>query len=305
MSRPSRLGLFVFSGLILAVTACGAPTSGSRSGGRPTYYLALGDSLAAGYGSGTTPSDRECRDHNADRSGARGYVCLFFARLRRVSPNLRLVNLALASDPGEDSCSFLHVISCAGSRRRRDVAPGDRSPFAFTREAQISAAMGVLRSHRQPGVISLDIGGNDFAPLLAETATGKLNRATRGLRAAERRFARNLRRIVRQLRGSAPQAVIILADQYDPLSGVPAAVLGPEGAVILRDAQKATESMRRSVLSVSRRYRAGVADVGARFKGRALALTRIAQGANVHPSPAGYRVYAALLWQTYRAAPRP
>ena len=99
---------------------------------QPTYYLALGDSLAQGVQPtviGDLPTNR-------------GYVDDLYAQLRTSRPNLNLTKLAC---PGETSVTMIH----GGS-------------FCYPAgSSQLEAAVVFLQTHHVD-LVTLDIGGNDI-----------------------------------------------------------------------------------------------------------------------------------------------
>jgi lysophospholipase L1-like esterase len=114
------------------------PAAGDRSNTRPTfltetrrpgatYYVALGDSLATGFGA----------------SFEHGYVDLVAARLRRRVPGLTVVDLGCV---GETTTSMRTGETCG-----------------YSQGSQLEAALWFLRTHRgQVRLLTLDIGGNDI-----------------------------------------------------------------------------------------------------------------------------------------------
>lgn len=155
----------------------GSPTADSRAMG---WYLALGDSLAAGYLHGTG-------DHRTD-----GYVGPTLAAVQDRTPKTKLVNLACS---GETTTSMI-------SGGRCDYEEG----------SQLAAAVEFLRAHsRTTRLVTIDIGGNDVATcgfvLLPPSCTDP---ALDTLRT-------NLPVILDALREAAgPHVQIIVLDYYDP-----------------------------------------------------------------------------------------
>ena len=128
-----------------------------------TYYLALGDSLAAGYQTDAIAQDRYCTDSVNDATGHEGYVCLMYKHLLKLYPTMKVINYRKASNPGEDTCSFRSIISCMGTTR---TGAGINPPYEVTKVAQLNVALKFMKSH--PGkvrVVTLDLGGNDMLPL--------------------------------------------------------------------------------------------------------------------------------------------
>jgi lysophospholipase L1-like esterase len=120
------LALLISSTILAIPTRPPAAAADSRAAPAPSYYLALGDSLASGVGAGP---------------GA-GYVDDLLASYRRAVPALQLVNLGC---PGETTDSMING-GCQASG------------------SQLSAAEAFLNGHGgQVAVVTIDIGGNDVA----------------------------------------------------------------------------------------------------------------------------------------------
>lgn len=163
------LGLAVIA---LSLLTLGAAPAGHRS----SYYLALGDSLAAGY----QPDPAIGRDE--------GYV----ARVHRaLGERIRLVNL------GCDGATTGSLLSGGGCRY--DGAA-----------SQLAAAERFLRRH-PVRLITVDIGGNDVNRCVRGSA---IDQAC--VLAALGVAATNLGLIVRRLRAAAPRTRIVGMTYYDP-----------------------------------------------------------------------------------------
>ena len=224
------------------------------------YYLALGDSIAYGYVP-TRP--------NARPSALTGYVGPLTASLRKLSPELEVVNY---SCPGESSVTF--------TLGRCPTLPGAKLHDPY-RGAQLKAAVAFLRAHPgQVSPITLTLWGAELAPLSA-----KGQRA----RAAIASFAPRFATILRQLRAAAPEADIIVTGAWNPEA----------------NGLAQTTPLYRSVDAAIRRAatgsRARVANMFATFNGsgnvraqkaRLCRLTFACKN-DPHPNDAGYRAMAA------------
>jgi lysophospholipase L1-like esterase len=244
---------------LLAAVALALPGTAAVLGqdAPQSYYLALGDSIAYGIqpGRGGQPP-----------SSDNGYVDLFAARLRKLSPKIKLVNYGC---PGESSVTFTRG-GCPWLREGRK--PHD--PF---RGAQLKAALSFLRAHRgEVSPITLTLWGNDLAPL---SAKGK------GAPKAIASFASRLGSILEQLRTAAPTAEIIATGAWNPEV----------------DQFKKTEPLYRSLDAAIARTaaasRARVAKMYAVFNPpgnvrRVCALSYICSKGDPHPNDAGYRAMA-------------
>jgi len=259
--------LLVGVAALVLLALSGTATSGASQ--RPvyqppqTYYLALGDSIAYGLRLQPTKAD-------APPSADVGYVGLFAARLRKLSPKIEVVNYGC---PGESTVTFVRG-GCDWLKH------GGRLHDAFG-GSQLKAALSFLRAH--PGRVSpitLTLWGGDLAPL---SAKGK--RAPRAIAAFASRFSAKLE----QLRAAAPGAEIIVTGAWN----------------LEADRLARVEPLYRSVDTAIRRSatasRARVADMFAALDGpgdtraqqaRLCALTYICSEGDPHPTDAGYRVMA-------------
>jgi lysophospholipase L1-like esterase len=179
--------------LALALTSSGL--AGTASGpvyqAPQSYYLALGDSMA--YGFQPTKAKPGARPSDFDT----GYVDVFAARLRKLSPKIQVVNYGC---PGESGATFTRG-GCPA------LADGIKLHDAF-RGSQLKAARSFLRAH--PGKVSpitVTLWGADLVPL---SAKGK--RAPSAIASFASRFSS----ILQQLRAAAPSAEIIVSGAWNP-----------------------------------------------------------------------------------------
>lgn len=161
------------------------PTSNETTpaGPQPTatgsgYYLALGDSLAAGFQLGA--------DHRT-----RGYAGPVRASVQKRNGATALVNLGCS---GETTSSMLDGGSCT-----------------YAAGSQLAQAEQFLREHAgDTHLVTLDIGGNDVARCGFEGLKPECTKP------ALKTLASNLPRITSRLRAAAPAVQIVLLNYYDP-----------------------------------------------------------------------------------------
>ena len=115
---------------VAVVLALAGPAAGLGEKGPQSYYLALGDSIAYGIqpGKGGQPTFDT------------GYVDPFAARLRKLSPKIKVVNYGC---PGESSVTFTRG-GCPWLREGQKL----HDPF---RGAQLKAALSFLQGSQRTG----------------------------------------------------------------------------------------------------------------------------------------------------------
>ncbi|HEV3478364.1 MAG TPA: SGNH/GDSL hydrolase family protein [Gaiellaceae bacterium] len=267
-----RKRLLPLAGIVYAAAACALIVLASASAAGPppvyqppqSYYLSLGDSMA--YGFQPNKAKRGARPSDFDT----GYVDVFAARLRKLSPKIQVVNYGC---PGESTVTFVR----GGCPAR---AEGIKLHDAF-RGAQLEAAVAFLRAHRgQVSPITLTLWGADLAPLSA-----KGNRAPRAIAS----FASRFNAILRRLRAAAPTAEIIVSGAWNP------------EADRLRQTMPLYRRVGTAISRAAARSRARVANMFAALNGsgnlraqkaRLCAITFYCSKGDPHPTDAGYRAMA-------------
>jgi lysophospholipase L1-like esterase len=255
----------------LSLVALQVPTAVGTGSSPPvyqppqSYYLALGDSIAYGFQPTKKPGSRASVFNT-------GYVDVFAARLRKLSPKIHIVNYGC---PGESTMTFTRG-GCEGLKDGFKL----HNPF---HGSQLKAAESFLRAHRgQVSPITVTLWGAELLPL---SARGK--RAPRAIASFGSRFAT----ILARLRTAAPNAEIIVTGAWNPEA----------------DRLAKGESLYRSLDATIKRTAAGsrvrVANMFKALNGsgnvksqkaRLCSLTFFcAKGGDPHPTNAGYRAMAA------------
>lgn len=175
-------------GTAAAAATANAPTTTSAHSALPSYayYLALGDSLAAGYQPNATTG--------VGYLSGRGYADDLAYALRAVNHHLDYVNLGC---PGETTTSMLDG--------------GCPWPERYT--TQIGAATAFLAKHRDAKIlVTLDIGANDIDSCASSTGID-VTCLTKGIAT----LGSNLPVILKDLRAAAgPRVTIVGMNYYDP-----------------------------------------------------------------------------------------
>lgn len=231
-----------FVGLLigLSVVAGGVPTSladppraesmrAARAAG--SSYLALGDSMAAGYQPG--------------RGETTGYVGRVWRSMRQEIPELSLRNLGC---PGETS---------------RSMITGKHSPCDHAAGSQLDAAVSFLGAH--PGdvaFITITIGVNDLVERCLDWNSGLIDEAC----AVDLRpgLKSRLMHIVDALGTAAPGVPIVGMTYHDPFLGFWGLV--PGGHALARADLRALSVLNAGLTTAYEDAGAAVADVAATFR---------------------------------------
>lgn len=241
----------------------------------PTYYLALGDSLAIGI----QPSA------NGDVATNQGYADDLFAVFRTRIPGLKLAKLGCS---GETTTTMIQGGICS-----------------YPQGSQLAAAMSFIETHHV-ALVTLDIGANDIDhcistsgidPVCVETATTTV--------------ASNLPQILTQLRtATGPDTLIVAMNYYDPF--LAAWTLGAAGQALAKESVVATTAFNGLLVTVYQAFSVPVADVAHAYRITdfapipfinlpvnvflALSWTWVGAsppfGPDVHPNAVGYAVIA-------------
>ena len=232
-----RLGIAALAGLLLAAVPEVASAAG-RPGppAAPTYYLALGDSLAAGYQPQDAGSVQTCGFQY-------GYACDLYQGLLMDHPDLQAVNL---SCPGETTSSMLSGVG---------------SPCYSGGPPQMARAVRFLAQHRgQVALITIDIGANNVDGCVLSSGSISPSCLLQGLAEVERQ----LPVILTALRGAAGRGVPIVGmNYYDPFL---AAYLLPGGTTLAAESLTVTGTFNQLLEGVYQRAGDQVADVQSAFQ---------------------------------------
>ena len=257
-----------------------SPTTGYE------VYVALGDSLAAGY-QPTNPGDR------TDPDG--GYAGLVRAGLPQPSPP-DLVNLGC---PGETTTT---------------MAEGGRCPYP--EGSQVRAAeelLAKLPGDGERALVSVQIGANDVqrcvvlrgdAPRVDEECVAQ------GLDSVREQLPDILRRVS----SAAPAATLVAVDYYNPF--VVAALLGPPSQAFARRTEEVQDELNEIVADAASEVGASLATIAPAFtsvpRGATAATPAVgpvcsvtwmcAEPPDIHPTDRGYRLIADQVVQAATAS---
>jgi lysophospholipase L1-like esterase len=249
------------------------PAAGSHATG---WYLAMGDSLAAGYQPG----------QGDDKAG--GYVGGVLDAVRTATPKTKLVNVA---------CSGETVVTMVGGGR-----------CAYDEGTQLAQAVQFLHAHRRTTrLVTIDIGANDVQRCVSRSPLGiDLACIQQGLGDVQRL----LPQVLAQLHAAAPDAHLVVVNYYNPF--LAAYLTGAAGQALAQQSVALQAALNAILAASAATVGADVADVSTAFRstvttpvtvpalGGAVptnvaticAWTWMCQLGDIHANDAGYAVMA-------------
>lgn len=244
-----RLGLLLAMVLLAPAFVWTASSASAASG--TSYYLALGDSLAASCQPTGPPF---CFGYYVTETGVggQGYTDLLYKAVRGNYADLRLVNRSC----GGESTGSMIVGRAAGS------------VCTYPEGSQLSSAVTFLQAHRgEIAFITIDLGGNDILrPDMGncfDANTGLLGEAC--VQAQLPAIGTNLATILGALSAAAPGVPVLGMSYYDPFLGYWVLVPGPTGQAIARADEAVMEELNTALVADYQAGGALVADVAGTF----------------------------------------
>lgn len=236
----------LLTGILVAALACTSSASAAVYHGQSTgaqhfgghsrhyeYYLALGDSLAAGW----QPNPVTGVGHITDQ----GYASRIASRLRRHDRHLRYTNLAC---PGETTTSMLRG-GC---------------PYPERYKSQIAAATAFLTAHRHARIlVTLDIGANNVDNCLT-TSGINVTCLTNGFAALNADLPKILARL--QAAGGRRTSIVAMT-YYDPF--LAEWLTGKAGQQLAKESEVLGAQFNAMMVTIYRKFHVPVADVSGRF----------------------------------------
>jgi lysophospholipase L1-like esterase len=278
--RLSILGILCAVIGVMLATFVSAPVA--RASDSPTtYYVSLGDSLAAGSnatGVGVAYTDM-------------GYADQLYSALAADEPRLKLVKLGC---PGESTNSMRFgsqdptvVLSCATPRGYKDLYP---------KGTQLAEAVSFLQAHKgKVSLVTIDIGANDLQRFDARGDLLVCVLEPTGCATQTATMLENLTAILSDLRAAAgPDVPIVGMSYYDVFA--PLCVSDPSLLFVC----SRVDAFNGSLVDTYREAGDPVADIAGAFENDNLvnaavhvcAWTWFCSYGDVHPNTAGYGVIA-------------
>lgn len=210
-----------------AQASAAAPAASSNATG---WYLALGDSLAAGFQPG----------QGDDKTG--GYVGGVLGAVKAETAKTKLVNVA---------CSGETVVTMVDGGR-----------CAYDEGTQLAQALEFLHAHsRTTRLVTIDIGANDVQRCVSRSPLGiDFTCIQQGLGDVQRL----LPQVLAQLHAAAPEAQIIVANYYNPF--LAAYLTGAAGQALAQQSVALQAALNTIIAGSAASVGADVADVATAFR---------------------------------------
>jgi lysophospholipase L1-like esterase len=214
--------------LVVVLTALVAPARAVDPPRATGWYLALGDSLAAGYQlDGAEPEA--------------GYVRHVLAGVREVEPKTKLVNLG-----------------CGGESTDSMIAGGICD---YDEGSQLAQAEEFLHAHaKRTRLVTLTIGGNNVQRCVSRP-TGQIDLAC--VQAGLARAQQDLQVIMARLRAVAPGVELVVTNYYNPFLVLWFA--GPAGQALAQQSSALQMTLNSIIGGAATAHDADVADVATGF----------------------------------------
>ena len=264
--------------LVPAGGAMAAPGPGGHHGKSGQHamqwYLALGDSLAAGFQPG----------QGDDKTG--GYAGPVLADLQQNQGKTKLVNLGCS---GETTTSMMDGTKCS-----------------YEDGSQLAQAVSFLKAHKNKvRMVTLDLGSNDVLGCVSKE-TGIDGECVKNALGG---IATNLPAILGQLRAASPHTRIVVLNYYDPI--LAAWLQGDTGKTIAELSVTLLQLINGVIAGAAKGVNASTADVAGAFStndwrtttvpglgevptnvARICEWTWMCTEGNIHPNDTGYGVLA-------------
>jgi len=223
-----RLNHFIIGTAAVALLLLGLVGAPRAEAAAPTYYLALGDSLAQGV-------QPNASGHSVTTN--QGYADDLWSRYHAGSPALRLAKLGC---PGETTGTMMLGGICS-----------------YSLGSQLAQATAFLATHKV-AFVTLDIGANNLDSCVSAAGLDQACLA-RGVAAANH----DLPLILQALRGAGPSVAMFAMNYYDPF--VAAALKGGAFAALAIQSESVAASFNQLLAAAYSAHGFAVADVAATF----------------------------------------
>ncbi|MGZ9586974.1 stalk domain-containing protein [Paenibacillus marinisediminis] len=298
-SRMRVVSTFTLSIILCAMLLSQPVKAEPKPQADDTYHIVgLGDSITFGYEPGMYD--------DATRELLRptyGYVDRLYEQAL-IHGRAAMVNYSIPALTSAGLRHMMEAVEAGANVRVYDLQPdlkGLNLPDVVLNVAEIQADL------RRADVIPITIGGNDVLWLLSDWQNSQPAQLVKSVEEWFDTYTDNVAAILAAIQQINPDAMIILADQYQPF---PSFVMDKDNYAKL---QELTTAYSTTVAQVARDANEGgmnvkVVSLAQRFEGKELLMTHMLKG-DIHPNPRGYEaiseLFAETIWGEYRPLKAP
>lgn len=178
-----------------------------------------------------------------------------------------------------------------------DIQSGLKDPRAAIIGAEAAQAKTLLAS---ADVITVTIGGNDMLELIMTAGTLSKEELTARIQEVLKTYTDNVTTVVNNLHSINPDAMIVLADQYQPIPKIADEVVYPKLLEAAAQFTKLVDGMAETFIKDGITVK--VAHVAKEFVGSEMTMTHILKE-DIHPNQYGYevmaRIFSETIWGNY------
>ncbi|MEC0368561.1 stalk domain-containing protein [Paenibacillus chibensis] len=282
----SAVSAVMLMSTLLLGAASAAPNAQASGGKQPYRIVALGDSLTVGFEPGKSETVRPY-----------GFV----DRLQEqalLHGRAETVNVGIAGLKSGGLLNFVEAVKKGQPITADEIQPKIVDP----RTPQIGAAAAQTKADLAAAdAITITIGGNDLSELLQGAST--LSDADLSARTQElfKVYTDSMNVIASDLHELNPDALIVVADQYQPMPEIADKALYPK-------LEQAAEAFTGVIDKMAAGFQAQginmkVAHVAKEFVGGEGTMTHIIKDRDIHPNQLGYeamaKVFSEAIWGSY------
>ncbi|WP_054958602.1 stalk domain-containing protein [Paenibacillus dakarensis] len=287
MRKFWRKGLAPVTSLILMAVLLIGPWAGTTvsakeqlTTGDAYRIVSLGDSLTVGYEPGMDVNSKPYGF--VDRLLEQG---LYHGRME-------VTNLGIAGLKTDGLKHYVQAIQDERAVSAEDIQAGLKDPRVTALGAEAAKAKSVIA---EADVITITIGGNDLFEIIHKAGTLKPDELASRVQELFGIYTDNVTSVVNNLHSINPDAIIILADQYQPVPEIADKLIYPKLMNAAEQFTKVIDGVADTF--VTNGINVKVAHVAKEFIGSEMTMTHILKE-DIHPNQYGYEVMARIFSET-------
>ncbi|MET3547666.1 lysophospholipase L1-like esterase [Paenibacillus favisporus] len=281
------LSVALLSSALVLSAAGAAPASSPQAAAKEPYRIvAFGDSLTVGYEPGK--GEKDVPYGFVDRLQEQGLL----------HGRTETLNVGIAGLKSQGLQNFVEAVAAGQPIGAEAIQPNLPDP----RTAQIGAAAPQTQAAvKAADAITITIGGNDMSQLLETGSQMTDQQLSDRVQELFKLYSDSMKVVLDDLHGLNPDALIVVADQYQPMPEIADKALYPK---LGQAAQAFTDVIDKMAASYqSQGVNVKVAHVAKEFVGGEGTMTHIIADRDIHPNQMGYeamaKVFSEVIWGGY------